>query len=504
VTVDMSMPELVGYFFAPALGPQASSAYTYLRGAWERLGQVLAMTQEIAGIGVGQSLPAVLDRVPSGVLAGRERPGEGVFQAIARLDHDLVSIAVMMAPAAGRGSWRELYAEWERVVGEPSGALFGLAHVLQAQVSGMGSAAGGAGIPRDAAEAARDALPEHLRLMPWPEQCAVTVKGMAVWEPGDGADDRRERSFVVLAPAGDDAALSAWTWSDGGTAVSPLQRYLGHAMKLRHLSRIWDEGRPTRAFRERIDRHAAALADGLARVGLLGSRDRGGQETTPAGLDDLAQLSSTLRVDRFHLVNVTTSIIEMRRGAEIAGANMRTALHHVVPAPHHRDDPFGDDAGLVTHLLERLEDELVFLGTVDSRARATAEVADRLGLQHMLTSDLQLSAEERNRLGAVFADIFPPGPQAEVLLRDIGVLPSRLPIPMGVRADTWWLMVFTEFERGAGDSPYRRLLLAALKDYPGNPVMWQIAHRHGLAPATPQAGSEASVSPERRPADPAT
>jgi hypothetical protein len=302
---------------------------------------------------------------------------------------------------------------------------------------------------------------------------------------------------VVLAPAGAGAALSAWTWSDGGTAVSPLQRYLGHAMKLRHLSRVWDEGRPTRAFRERIDRRAAALADGLARVGLLGSWDRGDEETTPTGLDDLAQLSSALRVDRFHLVNVTTSIIEMRRGAEIAGANMRTALKHVVPVPHHPDDPFGDDAGLVTHLLERLDDELVFLGTVDSRARATTEVADRLGLQHTLTSDLQLSAEERSRLGVVFADLFPPGPHADLVLRNIGVPPSRLPSPIGIRADTWWLTVFTEFENGAGDSPYRRLLLAGLADYPRNSVLMQIAHRHGLTWVTRQVGSEASVSPER-------
>lgn len=507
MTVELTALELVGYLFAPAAGPQAPRAYEYLLSVWERCAQALSIDREIAGIGVGAHLPTNLGEAgATGIIAARERPGDGVFQAIARRDHDLVSIAVMLSPPAGQGAWPALDAEWDSVIGEPSTALFGLVRVYQAEIGDSaeagfqaefdhhaeGVAAPG---PHRSVDGVRAALPDREWAAGWAGRGLTTATGFTVWEPGAGGDDRRERSLLVVAPAGRGDELSAWTWTDGGTGVSPFQRYLGYAAKLRHLARVWDGGRSVRSFRSRVDGRAATLADSLARAGLLGAdgpsnADGPSSADGPGSAEDarrrpgeLERLSSALRVDRFHLVNVTTSIIEMRRAAEIAASNMGVAVGRAVPTPDHSEDVFGDDAGLAAHLVQQFDDELVFLGTVDSRARAAVDIADRLGLELEQASDLQLSLAERSELVNELADLFAAESEAHRLLEAVGV-PRRRHRNMAadVTPLTWWSEVFDEFDHGIVESAYRRLLLASLQSYPANQLMTALARRHGLAP----------------------
>jgi Effector-associated domain 1 len=498
MTVELRAPELVGYLFAPALGPQAPRAYEYLLSVWERCALVLSIDREIAGIGVGAHLPtSVGEDVPPGIIAARERAGDGVFQAIARRDHDLVSVAVMLSPPAGQGSWSALDAEWDSLIGEPSTALFGLVRLCQAefgyqpearyQAEDAGASEPGRPVtPADAADAARAALPDWSWAAGWDGRGLTTATGFTVWEPDAAGDDRRERSLLVVVPTGRGKELSAWTWTDGGTGVSPLQRYLGHAAKLRHLARVWDGGRSVRSFRGRIDGRAAALADSLAQAGLVGADGPRISDDVDRHPGELERLSSALRVDRFHLVNVTTSIIEMRRATEIAASNMRAAVERTVPTPNHSEDVFADDAGLAAHLVQQFDDELVFLGTVDSRAQAAVDIADRLGLELEQASDLQLSLAERSELLDELADVFASESEAHRLLEAVGV-PRRRHRNMAadVTPLSWWSEVFDEFDHGIVESAYRRLLLASLRKYPANQLMTALARRHGLAPTPP-------------------
>jgi hypothetical protein len=118
-----------------------------------------------------------------------------------------------------------------------------------------------------------------------------------------------------------------------------------------------------------------------------------------------------------------------------------------------------------------------------------------------MARDLLLGDADRRCLRDELAHLYPDSPAATRLLVDIGLERSRQPLwesagnPIG-----WWAGVFAEFDRGAVEIPYRRLLLTALAEYPSNGVLQEIARRHEVE-ARPVAVA-AGPHPERETAPP--
>ncbi|KPM52529.1 hypothetical protein ACG83_29855 [Frankia sp. R43] len=489
--------ELVVLLFAPLRGPQAGPAYEYLRTLWERCATILSMGHVVAGLGLRADAPVAVDTTgPGGPIAAQERPEQGVFQALLRQEHDMITLAVMLAPDPGsRTGWADLDAQWSAVAADVPASLLGAVRVYQGTVSPRPESEAPLAATAEVAELYGGDLPELPLSRGWERRGTATASGFALWEPGSSADDRAQRHLMLLAPAGQVRALSALTWTDGSFGAPPLARYLGHCAALRHLVRAWDGGRAVRRFRERVDGRSAALGDGLGRAGLIDTVASAahGSGTRP---DELHGQASGLRVDQFHLVNITTTLVDMRRSARIATSNMRAAMPHAVTSGSaaaagagaggsepHPESPFLDDRALAIHLSRQLEDELVFLGTVARRADSVIAVADRLGLAATVTSDVLFDLLERKALRDAVAEMFPPGPSAHQILEEIGVPRGRQPVVGQGTAQQWWGEVFAAFDLGIVATPYRRLLSAAIANYPASATLEALAARRGIADA---------------------
>lgn len=75
-------------------------------------------------------------------------------------------------------------------------------------------------------------------------------------------------------------------------------------------------------------------------------------------------------------------------------------------------------------------------------------------------------------LAPVFADLYPTELPTHQLLRRAGLSPAAF-VPFGHHAGlVWWRAAFDALARGGGgEGATRRLLEAALEDYPGNPTL---------------------------------
>lgn len=143
----------------------------------------------------------------------------------------------------------------------------------------------------------------------------VTIPGgLRIWERGGEPDDRRIRRFLVAFD--DDPTASAFTWSRGTPEIPPFARYLLHAAKMRYELGVW-------------------------------LRDGGGRPAIPS-----PERSADLR--------------DMRHTVEIAADNMTRAFD--LTGPLSQGGPFADDAALSRSLLERIDDDLRYLGTATERA----------------------------------------------------------------------------------------------------------------------------------------
>ena len=82
-----------------------------------------------------------------------------------------------------------------------------------------------------------------------------------LWEAPPWADNRPVRRFTLAFDADEDMheLASAWAWSDGGTAIPPLARYLLHAAKLRFLYRVWQRDATTHELTALIRSQVAGI-----------------------------------------------------------------------------------------------------------------------------------------------------------------------------------------------------------------------------------------------------
>jgi predicted nucleotide-binding protein len=351
--------QLVAHVFAAADGPDAEAAHRAVDEIWRGCGRIFRMTESIPGANLPRLLSPGLASLPAGsetALAAQESP-DGNFQAVLRIHHDVLNLSIALAmperPAgeADRGAenwtwWRDLDNRWHRLTDYAAPHLLGEARLYLARV------ADNAGIA-----AATPALYRSLsRLLPAEavssqdtESAGVSLPaGSALWETATQPDGRRLRRFVLATAPDADAAASAWAWSDGGTRIPPLCRYLLHAAKIRYELRVWQRDGQARQLRSSLD--------GL------------GEELRRLGASDPAK-RELLRVRRLDALLEHTDLRGLRRTVEIAADNLGRAFDLTgLLGP---GSPFADDAGLARSMLEWLDDEITYLDQAAERAQLT-------------------------------------------------------------------------------------------------------------------------------------
>ncbi|BCJ41108.1 hypothetical protein GCM10010168_45940 [Actinoplanes ianthinogenes] len=340
-TSELLEQEFVAHLYAPLDGPDAAAALAWIGRFWERCRTQLGMTDPILDADLGAGLPADPAAGPEGALAGLQDPTVR-FQAIVRREHDVLNLSFAIAsPEAMQGArprlgaaappgWHEYTRWWDKLCGSEPGGLLGSTVVYLAKT----------GDP--AAAELRDAVPgrdgDGARWWARPG----TLDEFAAWEvtPVGIHADRR---LVLLGDLDQDLALGTFAWSDGGTALPPLGRYLLHATKLRYQARVLEAG-GLRELRARVS----------ARIDQVGSRLRAAD---PAGPIDLTAFAA----DEADLAAALSGLRRMRQSVEIARANMGKALPVPLPA----------DAEVAEWLAARIDDDVVYLD-------ATREEAERV------------------------------------------------------------------------------------------------------------------------------
>lgn len=333
----MIAPALLAYFHVPLEGPHAGEGRAWLSEAWRVLGAELGFTEPVPGLGVGVELGE-----GPGLLAARQRVDQEVWQASVRLEHDVLCLAVMMAPPRERDcaeAWEELERELVRL-GRPSRGVLGETRILLALSTGESDLEG----------VLRAAVPGG-GSVGWsrrPDRIAVTDGVVRVWETSPPADDRLVRRLVVVASADQERRVDRLVWTTGDGELTPLARHLMHAAKLRYQIRVFLTDR--------------AVARGRGVPGVI----------APA-----------VRV--------------MRRGAGIIVENLRAALGGGLLTT---GGPIADDLALGTWFLTRLDDELEGLEPQD---RDRQEPARRRG-PDVFVSYIHDSDEHKKHV-RTFADL---------------------------------------------------------------------------------------------------
>lgn len=332
--------QVVVHVFAPLDGPQAATAVSQVRAIWARSADQLGIDRPVESC----DLPAAL-------LEGRIRGGAatalalaenrtGDFQMIARREHDVLSFSLVLAApmdtaerrlrigSAIAPGWREFDRWWGQLSIGGVDAFLGTAVLYQAQ------------LPDDATVALtpimQSALPFRLTAAPWLRQPSPDGPALAMWE-FDSVDTDPNRLFVVGAPGGRAAELSAWTWSDGSVVLPPLPRYLMHAAKLRHAARVIGDGAQLRELqqqaRDRVDGFAMLVA-------------------APITVTAAANQIRGLAIDELKLVATLDDLQDMRYTVEIAEHNMKLAMARPCPADHALAELLPQRVGNATRLLQ--------------------------------------------------------------------------------------------------------------------------------------------------------
>jgi predicted nucleotide-binding protein len=343
--------QLVAHLFAPTDGPRAAAAYAALRELWLGCRQFFLMRDPLPHGGLPHQLPArYLDlpgRAETGeeaVLAAQERP-DADCQAFLRRHHDVLNLSVVLAapaaaapPASGHSWWRDLDTQWSFLSEPLTADLIGEARLYLA------------GTATPPGPHLDDLLPAAARIGHWQRDRAGTDGPLAFWEAPPWARDRALRRLVLSFGADREAhdRASRWAWSDGGTAIPPLARYLLHAAKLRYLYRVWRRDASTHDL-------AAAIRSLVAGI----------RQASPAGDGDDG-IADELRLRAADARLMAADLRELRHAAEIAEHNMGlviTSADLLAPA-----GPFADDRNLARNFLVGLDDELRYLDIAAGRA----------------------------------------------------------------------------------------------------------------------------------------
>jgi predicted nucleotide-binding protein len=299
--------EFAAHLYAPLDGPHAEAALRQVRGLWANLQSQLGMGVPIVDAGLDGRLPDDPASEPDGALAGLQDLAVN-FQAIARREHDVLNVSLVMATpvnpprrrrfgldAVAPPGWYEFERWWRGATSDGIDSLLGWATVFF----------GKARTPLNAA--VRDTLPaEDGDATGWWTRPAE-MDGLAVWEVTPGGTEAGRR-LVVLSRPDEDARLSTFTWSDGQVALPPLGRYLMHAAKIRYHARVVGDGRQLSDLRRRSTAQLQRTTGGAGDAG----------EGEPYDDEELADALEALR--------------QMRRSVEIARDNMTRAVDRPLPS----------------------------------------------------------------------------------------------------------------------------------------------------------------------------
>ncbi len=354
--------QLVVHVFTQARGPGAGAGFRALEEIWQACAIQFRMTEPIPGVNLPHLLAGISDRLPADgeiPLAAQERPGADC-QAVLRLHHDLLNLSIALAPpeasapvpsAAGEEHWpwwQVFDRQWSAIIGQHAKHLLGEVRLYLARVNDEA----GVLVPSSALyESLRRLLPVDATGPQRPSTGVSGPGGLALWETSTGPDGREVRRFAAAIAPGADAAASAWVWSQGDPVIPPLARYLLHAAKLRFEMRVWQRDSQARQLRASLD----ALSAELARLGAA--------EPAKAEL---------LQLTRFNASLLHADLRDLRHTVEIAADNMGRAFD--VTGLMAAGGPFADDAALARYLLERLDDEVAYLGRATERAEQAARI----------------------------------------------------------------------------------------------------------------------------------
>ncbi|WP_030765645.1 MULTISPECIES: CATRA conflict system CASPASE/TPR repeat-associated protein [unclassified Streptomyces] len=219
-------------FLTDAALVEGTPAAALLRRWWEAA-RALGMVHTVAG------RPDRLPAAPTGrtgrveprprVLAAVQHSGGGAFEMlVVTAVHDMVVVAVLLAPNDDRSDWAGLAARWWGTVGRPGPAagLLGSAEQLFGE------------LPPPVATLAPDALAEWLAPSvpdPGPQGPPAAVGALHAWElsAGPGWWAGHQRLLTVSAEA-DAAELSRWSWQGVRAGAPPATVHLLVAARIRH------------------------------------------------------------------------------------------------------------------------------------------------------------------------------------------------------------------------------------------------------------------------------
>ncbi len=364
-------PEFVAHLFAPVEGPDAAEALRNVRTLWEGCRSRLGMTQPIVEADLPADLPADLVNAPDGAVSGLQDPANQ-FQAIVRREHDVLNLSFGIAAldavprsrpwlaASIPPGWYEFTRWWCRL--SETTTWLGSVAVYLAKSGDVSTIDLRKEVPGREDDADR-----------WWES-GFTLRDFAAWEVTP-AGRHASRRLVLIAALDRDCELSGFAWSDGGTAMPPLCRYLMHAAKLRYLARVRGDGRDLNRLRERAAGKLKDLTD------LLG---------VPDGRSQIAGRAADLFADEAALVESLAAMRLMRRSVDIARFNMVTALGEPLPA----------DAGLAAWLSDQLADDTEYLEATREQVERLRGIVEKLGVHGVAPEPRPGTSEPRQRIPA--------------------------------------------------------------------------------------------------------
>lgn len=496
-------------------GPRAPALLTYLwlrpdatdRGTagrqtarlWRRIRRDLRLTAAIPGLHVPVDLPANLPSDASALVAAAQGDQPGVWQALARVEHDLLCISVMQAPADQPDlRWPELEATWLSVLHQPDGTgLAGGITVGEARLF-LGLSPPGCADDETASliqAALRPPIP-----LAWQRQVTGLGSRIRLWEVTVAAsDDRSLRRFVVLGPQEHEVRVDQLVWTSTGDGdLTPLARFLLHAAKVRHQLRVFAGGRRLRQFREDVDRRIDGIlaGDGDRAGERHGARDaeddgqpRPGDALREGPTDGGGDSARRLRKDLVIVATTLSRLRRMRQSIEIIHGDMRRTLAQadLLGAQTEPDGPIGDDLRLAEWFQQRLDDEIAGLTELTSRATDVAKASGWSAVRRPEVAtdpartpepgrvDLVLTGEQRRRFCHELARVFGSGTSGTQVLEEAGLSRPDQINPIGLSAWAWWTETFRELDHGIIAAPYRQLLAAALRRYPDNTLFTELA-----------------------------
>ncbi len=371
--------ELVVHLYAPLDGPHSATAYRQVKQVWAACAEQLGITEAVAGLPAGQLPESIAELAAEGVIAVRQSPAAD-RQAVVRRIHDVLNLSVMLAQPApvglvehrGRAAihlarqrqqklhrygWKDFAQMWAQIREPFPSPMLGQVRLHLARTS-SGSA------PVVAATAELGLSVDLLlpygndRASDWWLRGVTTAAGYAVWDTRLGADTNAVREMVLIAPADQDASLSAWAWSDGTANVPPLAIYQLDVARLRFEARLLDAWHRSSSPGD-FDQVRAGLNYATA-------PDETGGDTAEL----LTALLSRVRAEEARFGELRVRLVRLREAVSVARRNL-AAIPGCEPSSD-GSGPFAADQALAQWLIEQADHDLTSLDMDIARRLAQA------------------------------------------------------------------------------------------------------------------------------------